>query len=352
MRGLGLVSGICLVACVPLVGVAGLAGGLAVGVGAGQQGSATSGVVACETGGMTVTARDGNGHEVSLGEVQVDNVAVVISAGQELGHQAQKVALVTALQESALRNLANDGSFRYPTGSGVMSSAEWETARETVMTSMSLPHDGVGSDWDSIGLFQQRPSAGWGTVEQIMDRATSARTFYERLGQVEGWDSMSAARAAQAVQVSQFPAAYAKWEPVADALLAALADVSCSGGGAPGGNVSIEGLEGRSTVVRFALSQLGDRYVWGAEGPDAWDCSGLVQGAYAQVGVHLPHYSGDIRRLGTVISASEAQPGDVMWWPGHVALYLGGGELVGAQGYSQGVVRIPVYGSPTYLRFL
>jgi cell wall-associated NlpC family hydrolase len=74
--------------------------------------------------------------------------------------------------------------------------------------------------------------------------------------------------------------------------------------------------------------------VWGAAGPNTFDCSGLVAWAYAQVGVSLPHYSGAQYSMTTRISASQLQPGDLVFWgPGgseHVALYMGGNQIVHA----------------------
>ena len=108
----------------------------------------------------------------------------------------------------------------------------------------------------------------------------------------------------------------------------------------------------RGAVVTFALQQVGEAYVWGAEGPDAWDCSGLVQGAYAQAGVTLEHSSGSQGRAGVEVSAADARPGDILWWPGHVAIYIGDGEMVGAQSEGEGVRRMAVYGAPVYRRVL
>ena len=73
-------------------------------------------------------------------------------------------------------------------------------------------------DRDSVGLFQQRPSQGWGTAEQLTTPRFAAAAFYRALGQVEGWETMSVTDAAQKVQVSAAPAAYAKWEAEARVL--------------------------------------------------------------------------------------------------------------------------------------
>ncbi|WP_335986642.1 M23 family metallopeptidase [Glycomyces sp. MUSA5-2] len=122
------------------------------------------------------------GHAVTIAEVGT-------AAG--LPERGIVVALATAIQESSLRNLAND---------------------QAVPESLNYPHDDVGHDHDSIGVFQQRPSMGWGTVAQIMDPAYAAGKFYEKLLRVEDWESLSIAEAAQAVQISKYPDAYADHE--------------------------------------------------------------------------------------------------------------------------------------------
>ena len=74
---------------------------------------------------------------------------------------------------------------------------------------------GSSNDQDSLGLFQQRPSSGWGSAQQVMDPTYSAQSFYKALVQVPGWDKMPLTDAAQAVQVSAFGDRYAQWEALA-----------------------------------------------------------------------------------------------------------------------------------------
>jgi hypothetical protein len=137
-----------------------------------------------------------------LSQAQMDHAATIVRVGEQLKlpKQAYIIAIATALQESNLLNLANWG----------------------VSESLNLAHDGVGGDHDSVGLFQQRPSSGWGTVEELMDPATSATKFYDALMQIPGWQSMPVTEAAQAVQVSGFPDAYAQQEPLATLVVDAL----------------------------------------------------------------------------------------------------------------------------------
>ncbi|MEU4614860.1 C40 family peptidase [Streptomyces umbrinus] len=105
------------------------------------------------------------------------------------------------------------------------------------------------------------------------------------------------------------------------------------------------------TVINFLKAQLGDAYVMGASGPDAWDCSSLVQAAYKQVGVDLPRVSQDQSVAGTPVSLSNVQVGDILYWGGagsayHVGVYIGGGQYLDAANPSKGVVIQDLSGYP------
>lgn len=138
---------------------------------------------------------------------QTANAAAIVRTGQDMNlpPRGWVVAVATAMQESGLRNYANSG----------------------VPSSMALPHEAVGHDHDSVGLFQQRPhppegAGSWGTVRELMTPATSARKFYNALLKVGGWQSMPLTRAAQRVQRSAYPSAYADDEAPAGRLVDAL----------------------------------------------------------------------------------------------------------------------------------
>lgn len=94
-------------------------------------------------------------------------------------------------------------------------------------------------------------------------------------------------------------------------------------GGAPGNDYG-------NAVLTAAYSKLGAPYKWGAEGPNAFDCSGFVKWCYAKVGVSLPHSSSGQKNAGTQISVSAAEPGDILWKSGHVGIYIGGGKFIHA----------------------
>ncbi|MDI5940685.1 hypothetical protein QLR68_21595, partial [Micromonospora sp. DH15] len=137
-----------------------------------------------------------------LSQLQMDNAKTIVDVGRDmkLPRRGLVVAVATAMQESNLHNLASD----------------------VLPESANYPHQGSGSDHDSVGLFQQRPSSGWGTVRDLMRPAYAARVFYEALLEVPGWEEMSVTAAAQAVQISAFPDAYAQHEERATTVVAAL----------------------------------------------------------------------------------------------------------------------------------
>ncbi len=161
-------------------------------------------VVQYDTGGARgpgckVVSGRGDGATYEFTPEQAVNAATITAVGtaRDLPERAVTIALATALQESALRNIDY-------------------------------------GDRDSLGLFQQRPSQGWGTPREIMDPSYSADKFYEHLEEVPGYTRLPLTVAAQRVQRSGFPQAYAKHEPDAALLAAALtgrsaATLTCEG---------------------------------------------------------------------------------------------------------------------------
>jgi cell wall-associated NlpC family hydrolase len=101
-----------------------------------------------------------------------------------------------------------------------------------------------------------------------------------------------------------------------------------------------------TTALRYALTRRGDEYVWAAAGPDTFDCSGLVVWAYAQEGITLPHYTGDLWNSGMHVSRADLEPGDLVFFfadISHVGIYIGNGLMVDAPSTGQVVQVQPVF---------
>jgi len=109
-------------------------------------------------------------------------------------------------------------------------------------------------------------------------------------------------------------------------------------------------VSGRAgTAIAFAYAQLGDRYVYGAAGPDAWDCSGLTMMAWRAAGVSLPHSSSGQYSVGAHVSRSQLRPGDLVFFYSpihHVGIYIGGGNIIHAPNPSERVQIAPVSQMP------
>ena len=112
-------------------------------------------------------------------------------------------------------------------------------------------------------------------------------------------------------------------------------------------SVSVSGRAG--AAVNYALAQVGDAYVYGAAGPNAFDCSGLTMMAWAQAGVSLPHSSSAQYNSGPHVAMSDLQPGDLVFYYSpisHVGIYIGGGKIVHAANPSSGVTVAAVNSMP------
>ncbi|WP_432479794.1 NlpC/P60 family protein [Nocardioides sp. GXQ0305] len=112
---------------------------------------------------------------------------------------------------------------------------------------------------------------------------------------------------------------------------------------------NVEASGNAAAAVSFALGQVGDAYVYGAAGPDAYDCSGLTMAAWAQAGVSLPHSSSAQYGSGPQVAASALQPGDLVFYYSpisHVGMYIGNGQIVHAANPSTGVQVAGLYSMP------
>ncbi|MFI9644196.1 hypothetical protein ACIG87_29780 [Micromonospora sp. NPDC051925] len=124
---------------------------------------------------------EGAQSRVPLDDAQLANARAIIKEAKRtgVGERGAVIGVATSLQESKLYNLGHLGAY---------------------------------NDHDSQGLFQQRPSSGWGTPEQVTDPGYASRAFFDALKNVHGWQDLPLTTAAQTVQVSAYPYAYAQWE--------------------------------------------------------------------------------------------------------------------------------------------
>lgn len=178
---------------------------------------------------LTVTTA--NGETFTLNRTQLTHAATIIETGNSIDgitRDGLQIALIAALTESTLRMLSNTSA--YP-------------------ESADYPNDGVGSDHDSLGLFQMRPQSGWGTVSELMDPVYQAQAFFggptgpnypspRGLLDIPGWEEMDKGEVAQAVEVSAYPDRYRNYEPVAETILSTLTTTTSAAMTADSGTAS------------------------------------------------------------------------------------------------------------------
>jgi cell wall-associated NlpC family hydrolase len=320
---LSLAAGVALVACATLVL------GLTVIGGVDQDSTSASVATIAQLAAETCTV---SGPVKGVTSTQAANADTIVSAAMAASDEsirAARIALMTAMTESRLLNLDH-------------------------------------GDQDSLGLFQQRPSQGWGTPAQIMDPTYATDAFVAQLLSVPNWQQIAPWLAAQDVQHSadiNGSNYEANWVPAGTILASVVANGDSPGAcgqgtgglagagaghGLPAGYVVPAGTPPMHTeVVDFALAQLGKPYVWGGAGPAAYDCSGLTMAAWASVGVALMHASSIQQTEGVAVSALQLMPGDLVLVPGsdspgpglagHVGIYLGDGLVLSAIDTQYGV---------------
>ncbi|WP_051791585.1 C40 family peptidase [Amycolatopsis jejuensis] len=223
-------------------------------------------------------------------------------------------------------------------------------------------------DRDSLGVFQQRPSQGWGSPADILNPVHATNTFLDHLIAIPGWDTLPPGQAEQAVQHSGFPGRYGPREPEATQIVTTLwigpdnptpASTGCRDEGAsdvplpPGDGRMPDGFTlpadpQQKAAVGYAVAQLGKRYVWGGKGPDVFDCSGLMLASWAAAGIGIPASTlGQVHAGHAVPDQSQLQPGDLLFIPGslgtatnprHVGMYVGAGLIVDAYDEHHGVI--------------
>jgi peptidoglycan DL-endopeptidase CwlO len=218
----------------------------------------------------------------------------------------------------------------------------WQVAIQAGMTESGLRSLDYG-DRDSLGIFQMRPSMGWGSPAEVTDPVYAINKFYDVLEKVPNWADQRPGESAQDVERSAFPDRYHKWEAMAVHLIGNVGDVADPTGCGQGTGAFVPApTQKASDAIQWALTQQGKPYQWGAltTHQNSFDCSSLMLQSYRSVGITLPRVSRDQYRSGAMLPIEQAQPGDLLFWAydtsnpttiHHVAMYLGDGKIVEAQ---------------------
>ncbi|WP_139275398.1 C40 family peptidase [Mangrovactinospora gilvigrisea] len=285
---------------------------------------------------MTATVPGYGTYTVDSSQMMYAKIIIAVGKSKNINDKGLVISIMTALQESKLANLK-------------------------------------GGDRDSVGLFQQRPSQGWGTVEQITGETdangqkdyhgpkyAAGKFFSAMLGTHPPeltWeqyaDQNGYGAEAQRIQRSGFPDAYDKWQSLASQIVGKAGGISCS---------EVAASASAAKVIAAGMQQLGLPYCWGggdSTGPTntssnggngldnrppcdthkGFDCSGLMIYVFAQVGIPLAHWTGDQIKAGTAVaSMDDLQPGDMMFFSSngteagvhHVGLYIGDDKMLHA----------------------
>ena len=261
---------------------------------------------ACGPGGTAQTVAEQN-----LDPEQLANAATIVqvTAGRGLPQRAAVIALATAYQESKFIN------YQHPTDATT-----------------------------SIGLFAQMTIYYGADVAADPAKATGA--FLDRLIQQPNWQTRPLTEVAADVPkpYEHYRGLYAQWEPLAPQLTAqrwpgaggldasggvgTVTAVPCPGAGGDGSTggaanptsgpngLTLTGSTQGNGAVQFAMSQIGEPYLWGGTGPNAWDCSGLMMGAWASQGVSIPRVTYTQANAGSPVSQPNARSGDLVLIPG------------------------------------
>jgi peptidoglycan DL-endopeptidase CwlO len=318
-------------------------------------------------------------------------LGLVVLAGGVAGSSATSAVtdtIVTAVEQSMCQSAGPLGGLTAPQAanaetivsvSDTLSSENPQAAEIALMAALTesgLSNDSGGMG-GAIGLFQQTPP-GWGTPAQLHDPAYATGAFLNRLLEVSGWQQLTPWVAAQDVQHSgagqpdsplnpypgqvggNYEAKWAAAQQVYGLVTGAYTAMDCGGGpaggepgppsryGLPVGYTVPDGTTSKAALaVNYAISKLGDAYVWGAAGPNQFDCSGLTMMAWRAAEVSLAHYTVTQGQEGRHVPASQIAPGDLVLvpgsdppgpgLPGHVGIYIGDSLVLSAIDTQQGV---------------
>jgi cell wall-associated NlpC family hydrolase len=298
-------------------------------------------------------------YDSARNQVQTLQAQVAAATSQLDASEVSTSRARAALLEDAVTAYVNGGANPLSTGSSALGSATNSLLRAEYVNTLATDQSDAIDQYHLASLQEQaarvnlktQTSAAQAQVRRVASAQQAVSSLASQLtaeqsqitGRIATLVAQQEAAAAQAAQqAAQQRLAAAQAAAQAQALAA-----SSSSSGSPGSSFGPPPPvgSGASGAVAAAESRVGDPYVWGAAGPDSFDCSGLVMWSYAQVGVSLPHFSGAQYADTTHIPMSDLEPGDLVFPadPGeHVAMYVGNGMIVQAPYTGADVQVVPL----------
>ncbi len=290
-------------------------------------------------------------------QTKVDQQQAAVNAAQANAAKArgalQADALNAYVHGGSLVSLASRNGGAAQADGGVLAGEYVSTLASTQADNLDAFHNAAANAQiaaTQLKALHKQQAAAAANTDSARSAATAAQRQVEAsLGQVKGELTTLVAQAEAAKQAAAAQAAQAM-------LTRVQAIVSTGGGGGASravasisANIAFAPVPvgvGAAAAVAAAKSRLGLPYVWGAAGPGAFDCSGLIMWAWAHGGVSLPHFSGAQYSNTTHISMAQLQPGDLVFpadTGAHVAMYVGGGMIIEAPHTGDVVHIVPMY---------
>ena len=289
----------------------------------------------------------------SNAEPDIDNVQ---SRVDKLYHQAEQASeryndarlemkkaqtRLTALQDDLDRQQAKVDDVRSQVAKAVVSQYQGQALSSTTQVLLSENPDAFLNQLTTVSEYNDQQS------QMMADFAVQAKQLEMRQAAAQReLDRIAATKKELGQEKAEIDDKAAKAKELLGKLKDRAASASRSGARVPV-NVPASGRAG--AAVSYAMSQVGDAYVYGASGPSAYDCSGLTMMAWAQAGVSLPHSSSGQMGSGAPVSQSQLQPGDLVFYyspVSHVGMYIGNGMIVHAANPGDGVTTAPVNSMP------
>ena len=248
---------------------------------------------------------------------------------------------LTALQDDLDRQQAKVDDVRAQVAKAVVSQYQGQALSSTTQVLLSQNPDAFLNQLTTVSEYNDQQG------QMMADFAVQAKQLEMRQAAAQReLDRIAATKKELGQEKAEIDDKAAKAKELLGTLKDRAASASRSGARVPV-NVPASGRAG--AAVSYAMSQVGDAYVYGASGPSAYDCSGLTMMAWAQAGVSLPHSSSGQMGSGAPVSQSQLQPGDLVFYyspVSHVGMYIGNGMIVHAANPGDGVTTAPVNSMP------